>query len=341
MAAWSSPSGVVVDHCPRCGGSFFDAGEAARAIGATADPSTWPPEIFARAPVPSPLACPAGHGPMWSFALAWEGRALEVDACGVCHGLFLDRGEAEVLDDLTKHARAEGMQPGTSRGAVGQVATYLLQLAVMLPIEVYNPVRRKPVLIWTLVGLLPILFVASLVMIGAFGDQALRAVALVPALVPRGYVHTFVTYAFFHGGVVHLLGNLYFLWIFGDNVEDRLGRARFAVLYLVTSVVGGIAHFAGNLGSSMPMVGASGAIAGLMGAYLVLFPRVKLWVVLFFVRFKVRAVWYLALWFGLQFLSAVDKEGRVAWLAHVGGFAAGVVLGKLLDPGPRSAIQQG
>jgi membrane associated rhomboid family serine protease len=211
----------------------------------------------------------------------------------------------------------------------------------MLPIEVYNPVRRKPVLIWTLVGLLPILFVASLVMIGAFGDQALRAVALVPALVPRGYVHTFVTYAFFHGGVVHLLGNLYFLWIFGDNVEDRLGRARFAVLYLVTSVVGGIAHFAGNLGSSMPMVGASGAIAGLMGAYLVLFPRVKLWVVLFFVRFKVRAVWYLALWFGLQFLSAVDKEGRVAWLAHVGGFAAGVVLGKLLDPGPRSAIQQG
>lgn len=336
LHVWVAPNGVQVDACGRCGGTFLDPGEAAAVIGQKADPNTWPKEVFARPPMPSRLACPSGHGPMWSFQLGFEDKTVEVDACGVCHGLWLDAGEAATLDELTKHAAAESTDPGSSKGAWGTLGAYVLMLAAAVPIEVYNPVRRRPVLVWSLVGLLCVLFMVEVAVLATFGEPALRAVAVVPAMALHGHVHQFVTYAFFHGGLLHLLGNLYFLWIFGDNVEDRLGRGRFLLLYFVTSIVGGVAHAAANPGGTMPMVGASGAIAGLMGAYLVLFPRVKLWVVLFFVRFKVRAIWYLLVWFGLQFLVPMGDGAHVAWLAHVGGFAAGVVLGKLLDPPVRA-----
>lgn len=336
LHVWVAPSGVHVDACARCGGTFLDPGEAAAVIGQKADPNTWPREIFARPPAQSRLACPSGHGPMWSFELAHEGRRVEVDACGVCHGLWLDAGEAAELDEITKHAAAEANGPGASKGQAAQFGAYILMLAAAIPIEVYNPVRRKPVIVWSLVAGLTVLFVLEIAALVTFGDGVLKTIAVVPALVQRGYVHSLFTYNFFHGGILHLVGNLYFLWIFGDNVEDRLGRTRFTILYLLAGIVGGVAHVAGNLGSTMPMVGASGAIAGLMGAYLVLFPKVRLWIVLFFVRFKVRAIWYLLVWFGLQFLIPMGKEGGVAWLAHVGGFAVGVVLGKLLDPGAKA-----
>jgi membrane associated rhomboid family serine protease len=143
---------------------------------------------------------------------------------------------------------------------------------------------------------------------------------------------TLFTAMFLHGSPLHLAGNMLYLWIFGDNVEDRLGRGRFTILYLVSTVVACLSHVLGNVGSAEVMVGASGAIAGLMGAYLVLFPRVKVWVVFLFVPFKMRAIWYLLVWIGMQFLIMLDKKSNVAWLAHVGGFICGIVLAFLLKP---------
>jgi membrane associated rhomboid family serine protease/Zn-finger nucleic acid-binding protein len=323
---------LYVDHCARCGGSFIDFGKADAVIGEQASPQNWKPEAFAQPPYASPLGCPSGHGRMWANLLAFEKRQVEVDVCPVCYGLWLDANEAPVLDDLTKAAHADKARPGASKGTVGMVAMYLVQLATTIPIEVYHPLKRRPILIYSLVALLIALFIFEIAAIVAFGDSVLGWIALIPANAERGAVHTLVTHAFFHGGIAHLLGNLYFLWIFGDNVEDRLGRAKFTVVYLAAAVAGGAAYWAGNIGSEGAMVGASGAIAGLMGAYFVLFPKVKLWVVLIVIPLKVRATWYLLVWVGMQFLIMLDPKSHVAWLAHVGGFVAGAVLAYLLKP---------
>jgi membrane associated rhomboid family serine protease/Zn-finger nucleic acid-binding protein len=332
MHVYVDKSGVHVDHCYRCGGSFLDFGKASHVVGEKADIQHWRREAFARPPYQSHLYCPSGHGPMWSYLLAWEGKQVEIDACGGCHGIWLDAREAELLHEITIAAHAEQARPGSSKGTLGVAAMYLVQLATSIPVEVHNPVKRKPVLVHALVALLTVIFVVEMALVERSGLGVLDAVAFVPQKFESGYFHTLITYAFLHGSIFHLLGNLYFLWIFGDNVEDVLGRGRFTVLYLVSAVVAGLAHWLGNLHSTETMVGASGAIAGLMGAYFVLFPRVKVWVVFLFVPFKLRAIWYLLIWVGMQFLLMLDPKSRVAWLAHVGGFVAGVALAGIMKP---------
>ncbi len=337
------PAGQVhVDHCYRCGGSYFDFGDAQAAIGWHADPRVWRPEAFARPPMQGRLPCPDGHGPMWSYLLAWEGKNVEIDICGHCHGMWLDAHEAEALHAITAETHAENERPGASRGGVATALVYLIQLATFIPVEVYNPVKRRPVLVHSLVGVLIALYVLEVVLIGSGKiDAFMQSFAFVPRNFEAGRaVWSLLTYAFLHGSLAHIAGNLYYLWIFGDNVEDRLGRGRFTALYVVTAVVACLSHFAGNLHSAEPMVGASGAIAGLMGAYFVLFPRVRVWVVFFFVPFKMRAIWYLLVWIGMQFLLMFDKSSHVAWLAHVGGFAAGALMALALKP-PEGVPQPG
>lgn len=149
-----------------------------------------------------------------------------------------------------------------------------------------------------------------------------------------GTLLTLVTYQFLHGGWLHVLGNVWTLWIFGDNVEERFGRVGFLVFYLGCGALGGLAHLLVEGDAAVPMVGASGAIAGVMGAYLWLFPGawVKLLVPIVVIPLIVRvpAIVFLAVWFGLQWLSATvtltsaSAGGGVAWFAHIGGFTAGL-----------------
>jgi membrane associated rhomboid family serine protease len=128
---------------------------------------------------------------------------------------------------------------------------------------------------------------------------------------------------FLHGGIAHLAGNMLFLWVFGNNVEDRVGHLRYLGFYLVAGVLATLAHVALQPGSTAPLVGASGAIAGLMGAYLLWYPNARIlsWVLFFPVH--VRAKWLLLYWFGSQFF--LDPNQGVAWGAHVGGFVVGVL----------------
>lgn len=141
---------------------------------------------------------------------------------------------------------------------------------------------------------------------------------------------TLVTYMFMHAGWLHLLGNMVFLWVFGDNVEDALGHVRFLLFYLLCGVAAGLAHTLVDTASQMPLVGASGAIGGVLGAYLVLYPRARVWVLLF-LRIPVRlpAIWVLGGWIVLQLVSlggTSDDAQATAWWAHIGGFAAGALL---------------
>jgi rhomboid family protein len=158
---------------------------------------------------------------------------------------------------------------------------------------------------------------------------------------------------FLHGGFLHILGNMLYLWIFGDNVEDRLGHFKYLFFYLACGWVASYAHIWSSPGSRLPSIGASGAIAGVLGAYLTLHPRARVLTLLplgFFVQIvKIPAILFLGLWFLQQFLMGAmslgvrtAETGGVAWWAHIGGFAAGFVLIKLLGgrrPRPRPVVR--
>lgn len=150
---------------------------------------------------------------------------------------------------------------------------------------------------------------------------------------------TLITSMFLHGSLLHISGNMLYLWVFGDNVEDRLGHFRYLLFYLATGVIGNLCHAYFNSNSMIPTIGASGAVAGVMGAYFLAFPRAKVLTlvpVFFFVTItQVRAVFFLFLWFFLQLLNGLttfglgDETQMVAWWAHIGGFVSGA-LGYLL-----------
>ncbi len=151
-----------------------------------------------------------------------------------------------------------------------------------------------------------------------------------PPLFPGKQVWLAVVFSmFFHGGLLHLGGNMLFLWVFGNNIEDHLGPARFLVFYLIAGIVATGAHVLVQPDSTIPLVGASGAVAGVMGAYLIWFPNAPV-LTAFFVFFiqRVAAKWLLGFWFISQFF--VNPNAGVAWMAHVGGFVFGVAIGLLV-----------
>ena len=164
--------------------------------------------------------------------------------------------------------------------------------------------------------------------------------AMIPA---QFHPLSLLTSMFLHGGWMHLIGNLWFLWIYGDNIEDILGRVQYVLFYLGCGVAAGLVHLFFNLDSRLPTVGASGAIAGVMGAYMVKYPHARITtllpIIIFFTTVELPAWFILIYWFVIQIFSGVGElasstggvqQGGVAWFAHVGGFLAGALLIKLL-----------
>jgi membrane associated rhomboid family serine protease len=145
---------------------------------------------------------------------------------------------------------------------------------------------------------------------------------------------TLVSYMFLHAGWLHLLSNMVFLWVFADNVEDAFGSVAFTLFYLLCGIAGALAHVAMAPNSPSPLIGASGAVSGVIASYLLLYPRARVWILLFMrIPLRISAVWVLGGWFLLQLVSLyVDFGGeeQVAWWTHIGGFAAGLVLTLIL-----------
>ena len=159
-----------------------------------------------------------------------------------------------------------------------------------------------------------------------------------PPSIPYPFWTTLLTSMFLHGGWGHLGGNMLFLWIFGDNIEHRIGHMRFLVFYLVCGLAAGIAHIIFNSASGIPTVGASGAISGVLGGYLLLFPRNRVYVLTWGGVAAVPAMLMLGLWILMQFINGfgavaeTPETGGVAYLAHIGGFVAGMLLAPLFSP---------
>jgi len=218
----------------------------------------------------------------------------------------------------------------------------------MFPLWDDQPTKKFPLITVAIIVLntMVYLYEASL---GEKFTQFIYAMGLIPFeithhtdLLPTGpsiiYL-TIFTSMFMHGSIIHLLGNMLFLWIFGNNVEEYLGRVNFIIFYLVGGLSAAFTQIFFNPNSTMPMVGASGAIAGVLGAYLLLYPRARVTTVIifgFFIRLiKIPAVVVLSFWIIYQFLYGISSlavktgEGGVAWFAHIGGFIGGIILIKL------------
>ncbi len=203
----------------------------------------------------------------------------------------------------------------------------------MFPIRDHNPSQRTPIVTWAIIALNIVMFVLTLP--GSDAGAALWVrLALYPLAIMHGeYLWGLASHMFLHAGLLHLGGNMLFLWIFGDNLEEQMGRPGCLLFYLATGLAAAAAQIAADPGSSVPMVGASGAIAGVMGGYLLMFPRARVDVVaifiIFFKVFTVPAWLMLGAWLGLQLFggfTVTGDQGGVAYWAHAGGFIAGVAL---------------
>jgi membrane associated rhomboid family serine protease len=201
----------------------------------------------------------------------------------------------------------------------------------VIPLRDNIPSSRVPVLNYALIAANVAIFVYE-VSLGSHVNAFIYAYGLVP----RDFAFpNLLTSMFLHGGLAHVLGNMLFLYIFGDNVEDRLGHGRYLVFYLLCGMAAGAAQAITAPRSEIPMVGASGAIAGVLGAYFLFFPTARVVtlvpIFLFLQVMEIPAVFFLLVWFGWQFFSGVAtiglRTGGVAFWAHVGGFVAGMVLG--------------
>jgi membrane associated rhomboid family serine protease len=218
---------------------------------------------------------------------------------------------------------------------------------VFIPVSDDNPLRsiRVPGVTYGLIAANVVVFALQVIGTADGGAAMLASFALIPTelfhvAVPGGVEPipgsalavpawlTLITYQFLHGGILHLFFNMLFLWVFGDNVEDAMGHVRFLVFYLLSGVAGGLAHAFFMASSSLPLVGASGAIAGVIAAYLMLHPRVRVWVLAFrILPLRLPAAVVLGVWalWQVVMVVAATNDGT-AWWAHVGGLTAGAVL---------------
>lgn len=224
----------------------------------------------------------------------------------------------------------------------------------MFPIRDTISSKNYPVVNNTIIGINVVLFLFEMSQ-GANLDRFVYIYGLVPARYSMPQISSYFTtgqqllswlsFMFLHGGFWHLLGNMWSLYIFGDNVEDRLGPFRYLVFYLLCGITSGLSHLLFNFHSNMPTIGASGAIAGVMGAYLILHPHSKILTlipIIFIPWFiEIPAYFFLGFWFVLQFINAAGSHGNIggiAWWAHIGGFVFGIVLLKIFLMLPETGV---
>ena len=215
----------------------------------------------------------------------------------------------------------------------------------MIPVRGTIPSENYPVINNTIIGINVILYLVELGQ-GVGLERFIYIYGLVPARYSVPHIasyfsggqqlFSFISFMFLHGGFWHLLGNMWSLYIFGDNVEDRLGHLRYLLFYLICGLTSGFSHLIFNLQSNIPTIGASGAIAGVMGAYLILYPSSKIltlipiFIIPYFI--EIPAFFFLGFWFLFQFLNAAGSHGDIsgiAWWAHIGGFIFGIIFLKI------------
>lgn len=312
-----------LDICRRCGGAFFESGEEKEVLGIPASPESWRGFSFTHLVGQSQLKCPKDAKTLRSYEIQSGEKKVEIDLCEECGGMWVDSGESKRLRTIVLEARQSGDHPSN--------LSYVFQLISGFPMEVWNPRYRYPYATISLIILFCVVFAIELSYFssGEYASEKLMEMfSLVSAEIWAGKkIWVLITYAFLHANIYHLAGNVYFLYVFGDNVEDTLGRQRFLLLFFVAVLAGALLQVILHRAPDQPVIGASGGVAGLTAAYLVLFPGVKIYMVLFFYRFRLSVLWYFGVWIAYNMAMAALGKPGTAWLVHIGGFMAGLVIG--------------
>jgi len=213
----------------------------------------------------------------------------------------------------------------------------------MFPLHDDNQrLHGRPYVTYLLIAINAIIFLAEVIITGNFSDRTstialLENYGAIPSKIVGGDIFSAISSMFLHGGIAHLIGNMLFLFVFGDNIEDKFGRIKYVLIYIGWGLAAALAHsfYAMSTGGGdIPAIGASGAVSGVLGAYLVLFPRAKIFTIIaafFITTVRIPAIAYIPFWFVMQvILSLINPLGGVAYVAHIGGFVAGLLTGYLL-----------
>jgi membrane associated rhomboid family serine protease len=327
--------------CASCGGAYYPHEEFRRhlAFARTLPVDQLPlDELFGRrvqsvfATGGPELACPVCAVAMEPFNYGYDSNVF-LGKCPTCGGLWVERGQ---INQIARYLKGHPVLDHVAEGLVDEERQkqrfdrlaeragpkrwpLAIPLFTFVPVSNADELPNRPLLTWLLIGLNVLLFFLIV-------PDWHVAMALVPKEIAHGRrLYSLVSYQFAHAGILHLLGNMLFLRAFGDRVEDRIGRLRFLASYLLLGVVAGLVHVFSDVFSKVPSLGASGAISGVMGMYLVLFPVSTIRVVVFYWTVPVPALLYLVVWFVIQ--TTIPWTSHVAVAAHLGGFLAGMLFG--------------
>lgn len=316
-------AGKDLDVCHDCGGLWFEKSNLDEVI-ARHDPATDEADYtlnLGEQQGRTDMPCPDCGRHLQAFHLL-DDYHLEVDVCRACQGAWVERHEL----DKVAHSAMIRQALGRLGGGISW-KTWIFQFLSQLPVEYNIKPRRRPWVTWTLIALNTVIFLAYFLDPTITG-QVFEHFAITSAEALSGREPwTFVTHQFLHGGVMHLVANMYFLWLVGDNLEDVLGHARYLGLYLLCGVGAAVVSVLADPGSTVPSVGASGAIAGLFGMYMLWFPRASLTFMFLVFQKKLRVHWYFGIWLALNFAGMAMGGQGVDYWAHLGGFAIGAGIG--------------
>jgi membrane associated rhomboid family serine protease/Zn-finger nucleic acid-binding protein len=335
---------VQVGSCPSCKGLWFETSELAKFNHFDSDFPLYPDHSFDGTLLKS--RCPQCEQLRLSRIPYSPGSKLYVERCSGCKGVWLDAGEIKKVRNILArkvimHRRLRRLNDVVRREQEmwetymervaeeedkRKVSTseWLFMFLTRLPTEVWNPTRHVPKATITLVVINVFVFALQQFF---KGSAAIHNLAFIPDQFRQGqHFYNVVTAMFLHGSMAHIAANLYFLYTFGDNVEDFLGWLNFTLLYLACGLTAQMSYFFSNMHSTIPALGASGAISGLIAAYMILFSRRKIFVMIVAWPVRIRAVWCGVFWLLLQILGAAEGRTGIAWSAHIGGFIAGAAL---------------
>jgi len=311
-----------IEVCPDCGGLWFQNTEL-NAVLADFDNGDDDPDFFQQIGKPLGLtqrACPECGEKMQGYHLL-ENYEVVIDMCHPCDSTWIDKDE---LDDVRHSPLLQEALGEINKGISWK--SWLFEFLSRMPVEYNVKSRTKPWVTWALLALNTIIF-ASYAFNPQLTEQIINLFAERPDDVLNG-IHwwTPVTATFLHGSIMHLVGNMYFLWVVGDNIEGVLGHKRYLGLYLLLGISASFFSLVADPTSTIPSLGASGAIAGLFGLYMIWFPYARFSFMVFVYQLKIPVWVYFLGWLGINIFSMWAGGQGVDYWAHIGGFIAGCVI---------------
>ncbi len=320
----------IIKGCKNCGTTLISGSQIKQLFGAQALKDFWQNKTFTLYLGPTSPCCPQNtlyrnHYRLVSTAQS-AGAANSDEAnilhCEHCDLYCFSKDQLKPFLDIIRHETSE---KNLADSNPGNWILYTFQLLSGIPREVYNPIRRIP----------KILIATIVMLIGTFIWQTISPDLFIQNFLFYPYnvnqqPWTMISSIFLHGGLLHLIGNILFLWIFADNIEDKYGWKIFLLLFIATGFSGNFLYYINNINSTIGCLGASGSVYGFMGAYIVFFRHVKIWWVILFIRFKVSIMLFALTRVVMDIYGLVYSDNNIAWLAHIGGFLSGCIIAYII-----------